>query len=395
MIVSVVKPRILVNATSLAVGGGIQIGISFIEHASRPQNADIEFRFAVSRPIFEGLPPALRSDERVCIFDISPARIIDGRHCRRRLREMETNFRADIVYSLGLPSYVRFHAPEVGRYTNGWETHPSALAWSSIPLWERSTRWLKNTVRRWWAGRASYFESQTEAAKAGIMRRMKVPADRVLVVPNAPNSIFLAEGEGLRAKVPGSTVEIFCLAADYRHKNLNCIPDVARVLRDLRPGVPFQFILTLVPEGRIFREIEEKCLRLGVRDMVVNLGPIKLSECPARYRASDIVFMPTLLETFSATYLEAMAMSVPIVATDLDFARSVCADAARYYDPRSARAAAEAILEVAEDHALRARLIEAGRARLKEFPDPERKHRIVLDWLGRIAVEARSRKGAA
>ncbi|MEO6096564.1 MAG: glycosyltransferase [Fibrobacteria bacterium] len=380
------KPKILINATTLVMGGGVQIGISFVQHTASPPNDELDLLFALSRQIYDALSREIREDKRVRVIDASPARFITGRYSRRRLREMESEFQPDIVYTLGLPSYVNFRSPEVGRYTNHWGILPSAIAWSSIPLPERIPHWLRTRYRLFWVSRAAYFETQTDAAKIGIMKKLKVPQERVIVIPNVPNPVFIIAGaDGNRRPKESAAVEIFCLAAAYRHKNLAIIPRVARILRDMRPETAFRFTLTIPQEGRMFLEIVEDSRRLGVLDMIANSGPLRMPECVERYRASDILFMPTLLETFSVTYLEAMAMSVPIVAADLDFARSICGDAANFYEPLSPQAAADAILGVAEDAVLRDRLIGNGKARLEQFPDPEKKHRMVLDWLAEIA----------
>ena len=71
------------------------------------------------------------------------------------------------------------------------------------------------------------------------------------------------------------------------------------------------------------------------------LTKVPLSKLPELYRNSDICFIPSVLETFSATYVEAMATGRPIVASDLDFAHAVCQESAVYFDPRDPVAAAE------------------------------------------------------
>ena len=73
----------------------------------------------------------------------------------------------------------------------------------------------------------------------------------------------------------------------------------------------------------------------GLTDRILNLGPVDLEDLPNVYRASDALFLPTLLESFSGTYLEAMHYGLPILTTDLDFARNICRDAALYFDPEN------------------------------------------------------------
>ena len=100
------------------------------------------------------------------------------------------------------------------------------------------------------------------------------------------------------------------------------------------------------------------------------------------YRTCDICFLPTLLETFSANYPEAMAIGLPIVTTDLGFAHDVCDDAALYFHPRDPRAAAAAIFRLLDDPQLWQRQIERGKKVLARFPSPEARYQAYVRSLG-------------
>ena len=89
------------------------------------------------------------------------------------------------------------------------------------------------------------------------------------------------------------------------------------------------------------------------------------------YKQADIMFQPTLLESFTATYPEAMRMEVPIVTSDLEFAHGLCGNAAVYYSPLDAEKAGEAIYKVATDNELRKLLVGEGKKQLKNFLDAE------------------------
>jgi glycosyltransferase involved in cell wall biosynthesis len=115
--------------------------------------------------------------------------------------------------------------------------------------------------------------------------------------------------------------------------------------------------------------------------MIVNVGKLSSQECPKYYQQSDCVFLPTVLETFSASYLESMAMSRPIITSDLNFARDICEDAATYFEPESAFEAARAIERVLLDSELQSLLVRNGLARLEYFPSPRGKYETHIDWL--------------
>jgi len=65
------------------------------------------------------------------------------------------------------------------------------------------------------------------------------------------------------------------------------------------------------------------------------------------------LLLPTLLESFSATYVEAMSFDCPILTSDLDFARGVCGDAAVYFDPWNPESIKNAIVKLKEDDEVR------------------------------------------
>lgn len=379
------RPKVLVNATTLVVGGGVQVGISLIEFLSSSAFESWEFKFAISKNIYNSLTEALQSDVRVSYWEASPASLLGGANSRKRLRRLEKEFDPDIIYSLGFPSYVKFRNPEIGRYTNPWEIFPAKAAWSTLPVKDKIKTQLRIWYRLYWAKRAEFFETQTEDAKLAIMKVMRVSDDRVKVIPNGPNSIFINEGRSVEPIGNELTsVRVLCLGAPYRHKNHLIIPDIAAALKQMDPSRQYEFIITADQANPVIQEVNAKSARLGVSNMIVNIGAIKLSACVEQYRQSHVVLLPTLLEVFSATYVEAMAMKRPIVTTDFDFAREVCRDAAVYFNPFSYKEAAEVILGVVSNEELRNNLIENGSKRLSDFPSPKEKYELLIRWLNDI-----------
>jgi glycosyltransferase involved in cell wall biosynthesis len=95
-----------------------------------------------------------------------------------------------------------------------------------------------------------------------------------------------------------------------------------------------KFITTVEPDDhphakKFLKEISKPHLK----DIITNVGCLSRQNVISYMRNSDIFWLPTLLECLSTTHLEAMALGIPILAPDLDFARYICDDAAVYYDP--------------------------------------------------------------
>ena len=150
------------------------------------------------------------------------------------------------------------------------------------------------------------------------------------------------------------------VTASYPHKNLSISIEIAQMLRKRYPDFRFRFVFT-IDESQFPVMLEE------LREHFVFIGRVDISECPSLYRQADVMFQPTLLECFTATYPEAMKMSVPIVTVDMEFARGLCGDAALFYSPLSAEAAADAIYKVVMDEALRQNLLAAGKKQLENY----------------------------
>lgn len=162
-------------------------------------------------------------------------------------------------------------------------------------------------------------------------------AGRLGLLPNALSSAVRIGAQqaqpGALAQL-GGTCTLFCLTRYYPHKNLGllaaCFERFGKALRDVR------CVLTISPEHhpgarRLLQRIEAG----GLGSQIVNVGPIPQHEIAAYYQHCDGLLLPTLLESQSGTYIEAMAFGKPVLTSDLDFAHEACGDAALYFDPWS------------------------------------------------------------
>ena len=150
------------------------------------------------------------------------------------------------------------------------------------------------------------------------------------------------------------------------------------LLRNKHPDFKVRFVLTF----------DKECMTIPeeVKDCFLFIGKVDVSECPSLYQQSDIMFMPTLIECFTATYPEAMRMERPIVTTDLEFARGLCGDAACYYSAVDPEAAAEAIYKVATDKEYADQLVENGKEQLMKFDNYEQRAEKLIKILERKLI---------
>jgi glycosyltransferase involved in cell wall biosynthesis len=91
------------------------------------------------------------------------------------------------------------------------------------------------------------------------------------------------------------------------------------------------------------------------------------AEVAGLLRSADALLFPSLYEGFGLPVLEAMQAGVAVACSRCAALPEVAGDAALYFDPRDVASIARAITQLAGDPALRASLVERGRARVASF----------------------------
>lgn len=136
--------------------------------------------------------------------------------------------------------------------------------------------------------------------------------------------------------------------------------------------------LHIVGDGPERPRLEAQAGRRGLRAQVRFHGFVPQSECPPLLAAADAMVLPSLYECGGAVVLEAMAAGLPVIATDwggpADYLDAACGILVEPLDrPAFTAALVAAMLRLASDPALRRRLGQAGRDKVKREFDWEHK----------------------
>lgn len=369
------KIKLLINASTLRVGGGIQVATSFFKYFDSLNDPRFDLLGLVSTEINDEL--CLNNINVIEIKNASPAKLFKGRNSRKLIKEVEEDYMPDIVYSIGYPSYIKFNSIEIGRYTNPWEFY-SELPWFLLSIKNKLKVYFRSKYRLMWARNADYIETQTTSARDAIAMKLKIDISKIFVIPNTINQAFLRLTEHELNNSFNEKI-IFCLAADHPHKNLKSIPRIAYEYKKLNTKFKCKFLLTLPPDSASLNSINEIAYRLGVNDMILNLGTIDLKKCSEIYRQCSVVLQPSLLEVFSATYIEAMYFQRPLLVPDVVFARDICKKGARYYKRNHDLSAAQEIKNILENESLHRSLILEGKREVRQYIDIELKYKKLLD----------------
>jgi glycosyltransferase involved in cell wall biosynthesis len=210
---------------------------------------------------------------------------------------------------------------------------------------------------------------QTPVIKMRIAERFKYPADKIRVVRwPPPAEITRPDGSVAPGILDRSGGDFFVLLLTryMPHRNPEIlIPLCGKYATQLRQQ-RIKFITTLNESDRPSRVFLNKAGRRGLGDIIINIGALSRQDVSRYMWHSDVLWMPTYMETLCLPFLEAMVLGVPILAPDFDFARYVCGEAAVFYDPWDIDSAFAKIMVLRQDSTLRKTLAERGKIELAD-----------------------------
>jgi hypothetical protein len=154
----------------------------------------------------------------------------------------------------------------------------------------------------------------------------------IVIVPNAVSIDNLSGGIKRVFNFPLNKKKLLYLTHYYFHKNIEIFIPLAQRIRELE--LPYIIIITIEesqhPNAKV---ILDKIKSLKLDEIIYNIGKVEMANIPSLYEQSDALLMPTLLESFSGTYVEAMFHKKTIFTSNRDFAIDVCGNVAFYFDP--------------------------------------------------------------
>jgi len=377
--------KILVNtiSTKKHSGGAYQIAYNFLLKTIEHQ--EVEWVYVVSSDLDEILPTSLKNRGNYHVFPTQPDFKGSYKRVKKDLTELEANVKPDVVYSITAPSYFTFKTPEVMRFTMPWVTHPNKYSWSVLSWSEKLKMYFYCWNQRRMMRKAFYFVTQTDTTKNGIMRITGVPSENVKVVKNVLPQIFKSLNR-MPKEPDGKWIDVACIGNSSAHKNFDILPDVLIELKQL--GVEnVRFQVTLPTNSAVWNTIQKKLVNTEFENRVVTHGRCSQIELAEVYRGCQLSFLPTLLEVFSASTLEAMYFRLPAVATDFEFNREVMGNSCLYYDPMNAKAAAGQIKKYIESESLREKMKLQMDKQLEQFSDYDKHFNDILVFLNEVSQQ--------
>lgn len=209
----------------------------------------------------------------------------------------------------------------------------------------------------------------SETSKKDIVRLLDVPEEKVFVSYLGPGNTLRKTSK--KMKLPKKFV---LYVGDINwNKNLNNFIKALNKasLNGVIVGKNAQELLE-EPEKFDFshpqiKHLEELHNLLKESNNINVLGYLEDDEFAAVYKQATVYCQPSFYEGFGLPLLEAMQYDVPVVAAKTQALVEVGGEAAMYVDPYSQDEISDGLMKVMNYSAIRKKLMDNGRKRLKEF----------------------------
>lgn len=278
--------------------------------------------------------------------------------------------KSDVIWSLNLGAYFRGNIPQVLSVNNPHQVYP----WDVTRY--HPDRKINVATLRW------FFRRTLRASDAVIVQtpimgdyvsKIYGAPKKIKIVPKAVENVCDFQPQPLPNDLQNLLISrtgdhpftFLYVSTYYPHKNHKTIVDTFEVLA--KDGINARIVLTIKPE-ELLSFGGEKAKKLLVSGHLVPVGWAKKEYLNALYDACDACLMPSVLESLSSAHLEAMQWGKPQITADMPYARDLCGDAALYAAAEDSFDWVAKIKQFMDDDSLRATLIDAGHARMKEFP---------------------------
>lgn len=348
--------KVLIDNSNLYAGGGVQVATSFLYDLVTIKD---ENQYFVIQSINSSKQINISDfDKRFNFYDLTEKD--KSILCRRKkLKEIENQIKPNVIFTVFGPSYHKSKYPKVVGFALGQILYPES------PYFKKISRLSNLKLKLTSYLKSCFFKLNSDVLLYESYDANKIYSNRIknkilgYTVSNTVNNVFFNPSTWKEIIIVKSKFDILYLAANYPHKNIEIIPNVIDEILKLGYLKDFKFHLSVTKEEMSFD---------NKYDQYINyLGKVEIKQVPLLYKKMDMLFMPTLLETFSTTYLEAMISDIPIVTSKMSFAEDVCGQAALYCDPLSAYDCAKKINLLASDNELRNNLIEKGKINIIRF----------------------------
>lgn len=369
----------IINASNLHIGGGVQVAASFIHELTAITQTSYKPTIIISNEVDRNRAESIRSTaEQRINCEVSDTFGIRSFWKNTKLFTGKNK----CVFTIFGPFYaIPFKTISIVGFAQAWIIEPRNECYALITIRQRISLKIKFWIQAQFFKLSDVIVVELEHVKKGLVKELGINPNRIHVVRNCISGIYKDRSLWQPVKLPITRcdVKLGFLGRNYLHKNTSIFPAIALTLIE-KYSIIAKFYVT-------FSEQEWNACSADFKLACVNVGVLTANQCPSFYEAMDAVVFPSLLECFSATPLETMAMGKPLFASDRPFNKDVCGDHAHYFDPLAPDTAARAIATVFTHGGSDPASLRAAREHAINFSNPKERAEKYLALLMQCAKQ--------
>jgi glycosyltransferase involved in cell wall biosynthesis len=267
-----------------------------------------------------------------------------------------TRYRLDVLFNPGFTAPMLGSCPNVTVFHDlQHKRHPEHFRRFDLPFW----RFFLYAS----AHRSRILLAVSEATRRDLLRYYRLPEEKIRVVPLGVHPRFFELGR-LRLQQPGQSPFFLCVSTLHPHKNLERLIQAYAEFRRSHPEI--HLVLVGMP-GFHTDAVQALIARLELREWVWVTGWVSRERLQQLYLRALAFVYPSTFEGFGLPVLEALAAGLPTACSAIEPLSTLAGTAALLFDPFDQSALLEAMLCLASDRELRARLAEEGPRRASLF----------------------------
>lgn len=378
--------KLFINTSTLSGTGVTQVAVSFIEECKKV--TEHSYYVLLSSVVASQIDQtSFPSNFRFYEMKINPRLLFNGYATRKKIRDLEREIDPDCVFSIFGPSYWTPKCPHLMGYAYAHYVYPESPYFDIAPSKDLVKSSIYKLLHKYFLKKnGAYYVCETIDVTNRLVRIFNIDARKVYTVSNTYNHFFdnfhSSSSILLPARNKTKEYRFLSLCSFATHKNLDILNKVVPILNSRFNNINIKFVLT-VDDDLLKSRISHEAIM-----SIINLGRIDVSQCPQLYSECDALFLPTLLECFTANYAEAMKMKLPILTSNLSFAKTICNEAAMYFDPLDPEDIVQNIIAIIKDDSIANKLVDAGIRQLQTFNSSAGRAKAYLEICERIKYNA-------
>lgn len=232
-------------------------------------------------------------------------------------------YEVDLILNLGdivIPSKIK----QIYFFDWAYAVYDETYIWNDMSLVPKLLRKLKIYLIELFIEKYTYHViAQTENIRKRLLKKYDVKVTVIATPLTLPNELLK------NGKNNDTDLRLFYPASYSSHKNHKYLANVAVLASERNLGI--KFILTLSEKEWV--DFKSLITSPKIIKHFENKGILTRDKLWEEYSVSNIVIIPSLLESYGLPFYEAMFAKKPLFVSDLDFSRDACKDAAIYFNP--------------------------------------------------------------